>query len=488
MRIVIAGRALRAGVLLAAAALALAFPPSGALPAGAAVAARSIAGPSLGPPSFLTGGAVPTVAWCGQGETADNRSPEVEVSSADQVHVVYAIPSDGADRFTSLVTPIVTDVAAIDQWWQREDPTRTPRFDLYAFPGCGTRFGMLDVTVERLPGTSASYQGEDGFRRLTGDVGTSAAGSVKTLTYYEGSHGGNVCGEAWTSPPSGGAFGVAIVYLGAPSGCGSDLGNGGRVALTAAHELTHTFGAVPSEAPNGCNGHACDSSADLMTAAASSTEGLFGKILDVNKDDYYGHSGAWWDVQDSDWLMHLPQFPITVSVVSQGGTGTVGSQPDNPRVPRRVHRDLGHRHARLPRRAARRQLTPRLLVGRLLRERHLRCDDGRPEVDDRDVRPGLVQGHGRRDRQGPHHEHAARAVLHGALRAALRRRDNRPAPGDAGKGLPLRRLEGRLLWREGVPAPGRPEPFGPRGAQPPLRAGTFWQCPRWRRSGSSRAT
>jgi hypothetical protein len=42
---------------------------------------------------------------------------------------------------------------------------------------------------------------------------------------------------------------------------------------------------------------------------------LFDYVLDVGHDDYYGHSGAWWDVQDSAWLSHLdaPQFPLTVS-------------------------------------------------------------------------------------------------------------------------------------------------------------------------------
>ena len=37
------------------------------------------------------------VPWCGTGESATNRAPEVELSSTDQIHVVYAIPSDGAD-------------------------------------------------------------------------------------------------------------------------------------------------------------------------------------------------------------------------------------------------------------------------------------------------------------------------------------------------------------------------------------------------------
>jgi hypothetical protein len=43
----------------------------------------------------------------------------------------------------------------------------------------------------------------------------------------------------------------------------------------------------------------------------------------VGHDDYYGHSGAWWDVQDSNWLMHLPLFPLTAAV--SGSAGVVAS-------------------------------------------------------------------------------------------------------------------------------------------------------------------
>ncbi|MFN2468104.1 MAG: hypothetical protein ABR521_08275 [Gaiellaceae bacterium] len=52
---------------------------------------------------------------------------------------------------------------------------------------------------------------------------------------------------------------------------------------------------------------------------------LGGAILDVGRDDYYGHSGAWWDVQDSPFLAHLdaPAFPLAVAVA--GGPGTVAS-------------------------------------------------------------------------------------------------------------------------------------------------------------------
>jgi hypothetical protein len=91
------------------------------------------------------------VAWCGGDEVTTNRLPEVEVSSPNQIHVVYATPSDGPDNFGALAPSIASDVAAIDAWWQGQDSTRTPRWDLYAFPGCTSRFGQLDIGFVRLP-------------------------------------------------------------------------------------------------------------------------------------------------------------------------------------------------------------------------------------------------------------------------------------------------------------------------------------------------
>jgi len=47
--------------------------------------------------------------------------------------------------------------------------------------------------------------------------------------------------------------------------------------------------------------------------------------LDLGHDDYYAHSGAWWDVQDSPWLhlLQAPTYPVGVQV--QGGAAVVTS-------------------------------------------------------------------------------------------------------------------------------------------------------------------
>ena len=73
------------------------------------------------------------------------------------VDVIYAHPADGANRFASLVTPIVSDVAAIDAWWRRLDPGRTLRFDLYPFAGCTSTIGALDIADVTLPQPAETF-------------------------------------------------------------------------------------------------------------------------------------------------------------------------------------------------------------------------------------------------------------------------------------------------------------------------------------------
>src|SRR5262249_61821021 len=97
----------------------------------------------LAPGAFAAG-------WCGSGETATDRP---DVVTAQQVHAVVAVPSDGADTFATDAGTVADDVTAIDAWWQSQDPTRIPRFDLAAF-GSST---CLGITFLRLPDTAATY-------------------------------------------------------------------------------------------------------------------------------------------------------------------------------------------------------------------------------------------------------------------------------------------------------------------------------------------
>lgn len=320
----------------------------------AAVGAAAFAGGSTpataGAPSFdsftLAGqapraAAVPqkaAVTWCGgSAESATDRTPQVELSALEQMHVVYAIPSDGADAFAAYASPIASDAEAIDAWWRGQDASRSWRFDLYAFPGCTTRFGALDISVVRLPQASSFYGVDLGTRmqRLTTDMRNRFGPRMKMLVYYDGPVlEPNICGTAWSIPPDAPneLFGFGYVWL--RSQCPNDLGTGGFIAVAAAHEMTHNFGpffnpGAPHECAPPHDHHACDSQNDLMFWAGFPGTTLATQILDVGRDDYYGHTNpSLVDVQDSPWLTHFPQFPLTTAVSSQGGKGSVAmTQP-----------------------------------------------------------------------------------------------------------------------------------------------------------------
>jgi len=105
-----------------------------------------------------------------------------------------------------------------------------------------------------------------------------------------------------------------MVYLGA---C-TDI----PTAIIAAHELIHAFGALPDGAPHACpdtRGHPCDSEADVLYPFAMPGTTLASLILDVGRDDYYGHAGSWPDLQDSPWLRLVSQqIRLTLAIAGRG--------------------------------------------------------------------------------------------------------------------------------------------------------------------------
>ena len=265
------------------------------------------------------------VAWCGADEAAANRVPDLEVSAAEQVRFLYAVPQDGEDRFLSFASGIATDAAWIEEWWTAQDPTRTPRFDRYPFANCTTRFGQLDIGFARLAAPGLNYAGpDDPSLGLDLELGGAFGVSQKTIVYYDGPiRDDRLCGETdFLANTRGGRQGIVYVYL--QSGCELGPHGTGGTAEVAAHELLHNLGAVTSDAPHECKdenrSHACDSTDDILDPFIRPGSNLDKVFLDVGRDDYYAHSGPWWDIQDSAWLSHLPQQPFSLAVT---GSGTV---------------------------------------------------------------------------------------------------------------------------------------------------------------------
>jgi len=240
--------------------------------------------------------------WCGTDSSGADRLPDATPGYA--VHVAYVRPLGGPDRFGELAPRIVGDAAAIEAWWRSQDAARSPRFDLFPF-ACASAFGALDITNVELPQAISEISGA--FNRirllLASELGFNQPEKVY-LVYYDGPTGQSgferVCGQG--APAGGlGLPGIAVIYL---DSCGATSTDSLR-PIVAVHELVHVLGAVDDAAPNSCeDGHVCDLESDLMTASLSGEE-LETHVLDGGRDDYYGHSGSWTDVQDSLFFERL---------------------------------------------------------------------------------------------------------------------------------------------------------------------------------------
>ncbi len=243
------------------------------------------------------------IPWCGTTSSAVDRLPDATPGFA--VHVAYVRQPGAPDRFAELAPKIVGGAAAFEAWWLGEDPTRSPRFDLFPVPGCATAFGALDITNLEL---SRGVDGIDNAfqqirQQLSSEAGFNESEKVY-LVYFDGPTGQSgderVCGQGARGTNLG-FPGLAVVYL---DSCDADIDDVIR-PVVAVHELLHVFGAVSGAAPSNCQGgHVCDFPLDLMAAVVTGEE-LESHVLDFGRNDYYGHAGTWTDVQDSLFLERL---------------------------------------------------------------------------------------------------------------------------------------------------------------------------------------
>lgn len=235
---------------------------------------------------------------------------------------MYAFPSDGVDATQAVAARIADDAAQIESWWATQDATRSPRIDVARFE-CGLQ---PDVTTVRLPQAAAQLRPHAGRARSIGaGVAFAGLGSSfgKYVVYYDGpADEPEICGEAGGRPDSGPDY--AFVYLGACADVPS--------AAIAAHELLHALSALPPGAPHPCSaeddGHPCDSQQDVLYPFAGETP-LAQLLLDAGHDDYYAHSGTWFDVQDSIWLRHVgDQATLSIAVRGRGRVVSLLPGPD----------------------------------------------------------------------------------------------------------------------------------------------------------------
>jgi hypothetical protein len=273
-------------------------------------------------------------AWCGPGASTTDL-PDVVVGA--QLHVVYVHSSDAPDRTEFAAPRIARDLAGVDTWWQAQDPTRTPRFDLADFPGCDSDFGRLDITTVALPNPTDAYNATDRSTLLTQlradiakQIGAPVGKANVVYVDFPVPVVGEICGltRPGTTNPSP-ANGTAFVFV-QPNATGCSVGTFGSgtgwPAQTAAHELVHLFLAGSlAGAPNRCPydpPHVCSPSTDLLAVNPNITyRSLTGAVLDEGRNDYYGHGDTTrWDARNSPWLVHLdaPQYVVGVGQAAGG--------------------------------------------------------------------------------------------------------------------------------------------------------------------------
>jgi hypothetical protein len=236
--------------------------------------------------------------------TAD-RPDEV---TGPQLHVVYAVPSDGQDRALDTDGTLARSVLAFENWLAAETRGRALRLD--------TSQGEVDVTFFRLGRTDADIASFGGAVRDQVELELTRAGLVAMnklyAVYYDGSSTYACGGGAW--PPK--LLGrVAAMYLkGAYAGvdCSKNPfvpagGQPGYMEYAMLHEILHTLGHVPECAPNHTRaGHTSAPQNDLMYAGDAPWQ--FPPQLDPGRDDYYGHGrGGCDDLAASPYLTSWPQ-------------------------------------------------------------------------------------------------------------------------------------------------------------------------------------
>lgn len=224
---------------------------------------------------------------------AADRTDEV---AGDQIHVIYAVPSDQTDRALDTSGRLAISVAVQQRFALTQTGGRRLRLD--TFNG-----GALDITFVRLPQTDLQLRTgltpQQNVEAALNGLGLLAAPKIYAV-FYDGSST-DACAQA----PVGIANGrVAAVYLRGRFGGGTqnclDLTGMAETAtetprywdFAMLHEMLHVLGIVGAAAPHhaaSAPGHVGDAPTDLMYAGAAPWQP---STFDVGKDDYAGNALA----------------------------------------------------------------------------------------------------------------------------------------------------------------------------------------------------
>ena len=246
-----------------------------------------------------------------------------DVVEGSKIHVIYFVPRDAQDNQLDLNGVLENSVASMNTFLE-QDIGRRLRLDTYL----DRRTPRLDISFVLGDRTASEYSQDphpDGaFGAVTDELehrGWTASGADKRyFVYYEGpAEAAGICGTAYLNF-LGGFAQWSVVWLGSAPGCGArDFGTpeigGGMSEAIALHENFHNEGMVPLEALHQCwryTFHLCTAAAGaaLDTLDPEAADLLFpfvtfplrDKVVDRDRDDYYGHPFPWRDMADSPFL------------------------------------------------------------------------------------------------------------------------------------------------------------------------------------------
>ena len=208
-------------------------------------------------------------------------------SPGHQVHVLYAVASDGEDREFDTNGTLALSVEAWNEWFAAKTGRRL-RLDRSG--------GALDVSFVRLAHSNDALNDYGAGIRERIEFELIARGfdapHKAYLVYYEGGDAETgACGRgAWPPTRPGqmaAVFLQAIPATGVPCNThafASDVNSPGFLEFTGLHEVLHVLGFAPScAASHAGDGHVVDSPADILYAG---TQAWVPEAVDVGGNDY----------------------------------------------------------------------------------------------------------------------------------------------------------------------------------------------------------
>lgn len=212
--------------------------------------------------------------------TPRHSTDQPDDTSDYQVHVIYALPSDGVDRDLDTNGKIATSVTAWENWLCQRTGGKTMAIDTYQ--------GMVDISFVRFAQNEAYVA--RGFSLIGQQLHENGFDSSKKIfaIYYDGSM------AAAAGSCGGGEQHNAVIWLRGSPTCANekfteDYTTPNFRDFGMLHEILHNLGFVPDcakhvTALSSANvGHVDDDSGDILYYAVGGST----TSLDKNHDDYF---------------------------------------------------------------------------------------------------------------------------------------------------------------------------------------------------------